>query len=292
MISRATAPWQGMPDMQRLTSLSALDAFIVSAKSQGKTIGFAPTMGALHDGHLSLMNLARKNADVVVASIYVNPAQFAPHEDFDQYPRQMENDCAMLENIGVDAVYLPSKADIYPQGIDEHFSVGEIGQILEGQPRPHFFNGVGQVVLRLFEQVQPNVAVFGEKDFQQLTIIRKLVKEHNLPINIIGAPIIREADGLAMSSRNVYLLPEHRVIAPALYRVLKETAEAVREGKTAEEAGEQATQSLLNSGLDSVDYVELRDAVTLGKWGGDITHGRLLAAARLGSTRLIDNIAL
>ncbi len=283
-----------------ITTAAELTRHIVALKSQGKTIGFVPTMGALHDGHVSLVEIAQKNADIVVVSIFVNPAQFAPHEDFDSYPRMVEKDVAMLAEKAVDVVYLPTKEEIYPNGIDPYFTVGAIGQILEGKPRPHFFDGVGQVVLRLFAQTLADVAVFGEKDYQQLTIIRKIVQENGLklniigaPIIIIGAPIIREKDGLAMSSRNMYLNETVRKISPLLYNTLLNIAEKIRHGEKQEHVLARAVAQLLAGGFEQVDYIEICDSITLKPWDGSLEKpARILAAARLNAVRLIDNIEL
>lgn len=276
-----------------ITTASELKTTIITLKSEGKTIGFVPTMGALHAGHLSLVEKAREHADVVVVSIFVNPAQFAPHEDFDAYPRTPEKDVVLLAEKGVEIVYLPTREEIYPDGIDPNFTVGEIGQMLEGEPRPHFFDGVGQVVLRLFKQTLADVAVFGEKDFQQLTIIKQLVKRENLPVEILGGEIIRENSGLAMSSRNVYLSETERTTASLLYNSLCLISEQIRENELVEAVLSQAQKSLLQGGFDSVDYIEIRDAHTLAPWNGSLySPARILGAVRLGKVRLIDNIAL
>ena len=276
-----------------ITNAKDLKTHIAALKAQGKTIGFVPTMGALHDGHLSLVELAKQHADVVVVSIFVNPAQFAPHEDFDSYPRTNEADVQKLETQQVDIAYLPTREDIYPDGIDADFTVGEIGQILEGKPRPHFFDGVGQVVLRLFEQTLADVAVFGEKDFQQLTIIKKLVKERDVKVNIVGGEIKREASGLAMSSRNVYLNETERKIAALLYITLQKISDEIREGEPAREVIPMAKKMLLQGGFDAVDYLEIRDSESLAPWEGSMYRSaRILGAARLGKVRLIDNILL
>jgi pantoate--beta-alanine ligase len=250
-------------------------------------------MGALHPGHLSLIDIARTHAECVIVSIFVNPAQFAPHEDFDAYPRQEKSDLALLESKGVDIVYLPTAEQIYPSGVDQIFSVGSIGTILEGKPRPHFFAGVGQVVLKLLEQTQADVAVFGEKDFQQLTIIKQLIRQYSVSTTIIGAPVLREKDGLAMSSRNVYLSTSERKIAPLFFSVLCSIKDSLLNGGDLQFLLKQAEVTLLNAGFDSIDYIEVCDARTLEQWKGDVNHpARILGAVRLGTTRLIDNIPL
>ncbi len=226
-------------------------------------LAFVPTMGALHEGHLSLVRLARTRADYVAVSIFVNPTQFAPHEDFDAYPRMIEQDLERLDD--VDLVYLPRVEDLYPDGAVADIQSGAAAQGLESDFRPHFFDGVCSVVHRLFAQIKPDVAVFGEKDFQQLMVIREMVKVFGLPVEIIGAPTLRDAYGLALSSRNVYLNAEELEIARKLNVVLR---------------SERPTpQALLDVGFDKVDYVERR-------WG------RILAAAWIGKTRLIDNVEI
>jgi len=269
--------------MKIITNKTELQNAITTLKKQGKTIGFAPTMGALHAGHMSLYDIAKQNADIIVASIFVNPAQFAPNEDFDSYPRREQEDLDKLEKQGVDIAYLPKKEDLYPECFDLKISVGKIGQILEGVTRPHFFDGVALVVTKLFMQVTPDVAVFGEKDFQQLHVIKQVAKWLDMPIKIIGAPIVREASGLAMSSRNLYLCHEQRKIASSLYKTMCDI-------KNKKITIEQAKKDLIKSGFDKVDYLELRDANTLYEQTSSTQESRLLAAVYIGSIRLIDNI--
>jgi pantoate--beta-alanine ligase len=278
--------------MKIIRTTQELRQTIGQHKKNGKTIGFAPTMGALHEGHMSLFDIARKNADVVIASIFVNPAQFAPHEDFDSYPRREAEDLAKLEQQGVDIAYLPQKNDLYPQGFDLKISVGEIGQELEGVTRPHFFDGVALVVTKLFMLVQPDVAVFGEKDFQQLHVIRKLAAGLDIPVKILGAPVIREQSGLAMSSRNLYLKADELAIAAGLYRTMQEIKAKITGGQKPDEALAWGEQQLLELGFDKVDYLALRDAQTLATSNSHTTNRRLLAAAYLGKIRLIDNIEI
>jgi pantoate--beta-alanine ligase len=232
-------------------------------------IAFVPTMGALHDGHLSLVRLAKQNADKVIVSIFVNPAQFAPHEDFDSYPRHVEADLALLKAEGVDAVYLPSVAEIYPnEDVSSNpVKTGPAAQGLESDFRPHFFGGVVNVVYRLFEHTQPDLAIFGEKDFQQLQVIREMVADYALPITILGAPIARDEYGLALSSRNAYLSADEIAIARKLNVIMRESN------------CESAATDLLAAGFDKVDYVAHH-------WG------RVLAAVWIGKTRLIDNMAI
>jgi len=269
--------------------------------------GFVPTMGALHEGHLSLVDIAKKHSNRVIVSIFVNPAQFAPHEDFDAYPRDIAGDAAQLKARGADILYTPSEEDIYPDGQSTDIKAGDAAAGLETDFRPHFFDGVVNVVARLFGHVRPDIAVFGEKDFQQLQVIREMVKTHNMGTEIIGGPIIRDTHGLALSSRNEYLSAEELAVARQLNNILRAAATSIRaktrcpssflrkQGSSKlqqpdfrfrgdDEAGyiasilEETKNSLLNAGFDKVDYVETR-------WS------RILAAAWLGKTRLIDNIA-
>jgi pantoate--beta-alanine ligase len=259
----------------------------------GSSIGLVPTMGALHEGHLSLVREIRKRAEKVVVSIFVNPTQFAPHEDFDKYPRNLDKDVAMLASTdAVDMVFAPSPAEMYPQGFATAVDVAGPSAGLETDFRPHFFRGVATVVSKLLLAVTPDSAVFGEKDYQQLMVVKRLNADLGLPITILGAPIIREADGLAMSSRNAYLGERERKIAGFMNRILTVVAEQVRSGApiaTAEAAG---AQGLLQAGFDSVDYVAVRDAETLERIETLERPARVLAAAKIGGTRLIDNMAV
>ncbi len=240
------------------------------ALGEGK-FAYVPTMGALHEGHLSLVRLAKEKGDYVIVSIFVNPTQFAPHEDFDSYPRMEEEDAKMLELEGVDILFIPSEAVMYPDGMNSNVKAGSAAEGLETTFRPHFFDGVVNVVNRLFDAVKPDIAIFGKKDFQQQQVIKQMVEEQNLPIEIVAAPIYRDDSGLALSSRNLYLSEEELVIARKFNVVLREAAKT-GDMKAAEEA-------LLDLGFDKVDYVAMR-------WN------RVLGAAWLGKTRLIDNIAV
>lgn len=237
-------------------------------------VAFVPTMGALHAGHLSLIHAAKTQADHVVVSIFVNPAQFGPKEDFSRYPRTLDADLALLSDAGVGLVYTPEVGDIYPQGFATSIHVGEHERILCGTFRPAFFPGIATVVTKLFMRVMPDVAVFGEKDFQQLTMIRQLVRDLDMTIDIVGVPTLREADGLAMSSRNRYLSADERAIAAGLYATLNQLRSV-----PVQEVPARGRELLLAAGFTQVDYVE-------------VYAGRLLAAAWLGSTRLIDNIQI
>lgn len=253
---------------------AAIDAW----KNQGHKIGFVPTMGALHEGHLSLIDKAAEHADKVVVSIFVNPRQFAPHEDFDAYPRTEEKDTALLETRQADLVYLPQADEIYTAGEDKDIpDPGPHAEGLEGAHRPHFFGGVVDVVTRLFDHVSPDLAIFGEKDFQQLMVIRDMAADRAPPVEIIGGPIMRGHDGLALSSRNAYLDKGARRSASMLNKILFRAAEDLGRGGDEKTVLLQAKAALQESGFERVDYVSIR-------WG------RVLAAASINGTRLIDNV--
>lgn len=278
--------------MKIIRSIREMREISLEAKCAQKTVGFVPTMGALHEGHLSLIKCAKEHTDSVVASIFVNPAQFAPHEDFDRYPRTEQHDIDALESQQADIVFIPDAKEIYPNGTEESIRIrtGDVGQILEGVSRPHFFDGVALVVAKLFNIVSPDIAVFGEKDFQQLHIIKRLVRELHFPINVIGAPLIREKDGLAMSSRNVRLTAEDRKTAPCLYQSLCQISEDIKTHKDIDAALEKGKQRLASQKSMTVDYIELRNRETLAKATSLEEPLQLLGAAILGDVRLIDNI--
>ncbi len=279
--------------MKIIRTKQALKDAIRRLRAEGKTIGLVPTMGALHDGHISLTGVARQHVTAIVTSIFVNPTQFGPQEDFSRYPRTENQDIDMLEKTGVDIAYLPSAEEMYPAGCVTQIHAGSISEALCGAFRPGHFNGVATVVAKFLLQAQPDIAVFGEKDYQQLHIIRQMVADLDIPAQIIGAPIMREEDGLAMSSRNRYLSISERKIAALLYRVLQETANTLRAGQKKQgEILELAKRQLLQSGFSKVDYMELRNAETLRPTEHAIPPVRLLAAAYLGITRLIDNIPI
>jgi pantoate--beta-alanine ligase len=251
-----------------------------------------PTMGGLHEGHLSLVRRARNLGGTVIATIFVNRLQFAPTDDFDRYPRTLRGDSALLQAEGCDMVFAPSEAEMYPepQGYRLHPPPG-LADILEGEFRPGFFIGVCTVVLKLFNMVQPACAVFGKKDYQQLLVIRDMVRQLALPIEVVGAETVRHADGLAMSSRNDYLSPVERIEAPRLHAVLRQTAESVRSGRRDWTVLQQEACNALSVRGWKPDYVAIRRQDDLGDWQAD-GAGVVLAAARLGTTRLIDNIEL
>ena len=257
--------------MDIIRTQADLNLTLSNRREQGEKIGFIPTMGALHEGHLSLIQCAQQHAECIVVSIFVNPTQFAPHEDFDSYPRNETEDAKKLEDVGVDILFLPTEDVLYPTGHDSDIKAGDAAQGLETTFRPHFFDGVVNVVYRLFNALKPDIAVFGEKDFQQLQVLKEMVESQNLPIEIIGAPIIRDEQGLALSSRNAYLSEDELDIARQLNKTLRTAAKAHNT--------EEVKNALMSVGFDRIDYIEQR-------WG------RVLAAAWLGKTRLIDNIAL
>ena len=261
-------------------------------REAGKSVALVPTMGALHDGHLGLVTLAKKKADRVVVSIFVNPAQFAPAEDLSRYPRDESGDLKKLTSAAADLVWAPAIAEMYPDGFSTGIIPGSVAEDMEGAIRPHHFGGVATVCCKLFSQVTPDVAIFGEKDFQQLVVLKQMVRDLNLPLKIIGAPTERAEDGLALSTRNAYLSDAEREIAPSLYAVISELAKAVDKGADIASSIANAKRKLLTAGFSSVDYVEVRDAETLGAAGrSPERRRRVLAAARLGKTRLIDNVA-
>jgi pantoate--beta-alanine ligase len=248
-------------------------------------------MGALHEGHLSLVRETETRCDRTIVSIFVNPAQFAPHEDFDRYPRALEVDAAKLGD-STDLIFAPSVGEMYPEGFATRIDVGGPSAGLETDFRPHFFSGVATIVAKLLIAAMPNVAIFGEKDWQQLQVIRRLVTDLALPIEIMGAPILREVDGLAMSSRNAYLKPRERAIAGKMNIILRDVVARVHKGDGKIVAEQYGTNELLKAGFDSVDYVAIRDAESLQPVAIIARPARILAAAKIGGTRLIDNMAV
>lgn len=256
----------------------------------GKRIALVPTMGALHDGHVSLVRQAQELADAVVVSIFVNPTQFGPNEDFTKYPRMLESDIKKMDEARVAIVYAPEPDDLYPVGYSTSVSAGALATILCGRFRPGHFDGVATIVTKLLLRTLPHVAVFGEKDYQQLCIIRRVASDLDIAIDIVGAPTVREADGLAMSSRNAYLSEKERAIAPKLHEVLQTVGNALRSASVPVKAAlDQGIAALKKAGFE-VDYLELREPDTLEAMEQFESPARLLAAAWLGKTRLIDNI--
>jgi pantoate--beta-alanine ligase len=270
-----------------------LRSAIASWRRSGETVALVPTMGALHAGHLSLLELAHARCQRIVVSLFINPTQFGPKEDYAAYPRDEAADAAKLAAAGVDLLYAPAVSEMYPEGFATQVTVRRLTEHLCGPYRPGHFEGVATVVTKLLLQSLPDVAVFGEKDWQQLQVIRRLARDLDIPVAIAGAPTVREADGLAMSSRNAYLSPSERAIAASLNRWLRELAQAVARGEPCRAAEEHALRVLLENGFTSVDYVTVADAETLqpieriGK-----RPARAFAAAWLRRTRLIDNVAI
>jgi len=278
--------------METVRTITDLRARLNDWRKSGQKIGLVPTMGGLHDGHLSLVEKSRSCCNRTVATLFVNPTQFAPHEDFAKYVRDEAGDLAKFEGAGADLIFAPNVAEIYPDGHSTKIEVQGISQVLEGEFRPHFFSGVATVVAKLLLQTLPDVAVFGEKDYQQLCVIKSMVRDLDIPVNILGAATIRERDGLAMSSRNKYLNADERQIAPALYRTITTIAENVRDGQNPAAQRSWAEAELTRAGFGAVDYVAVRDSDTLEPVNDASRPARALAAAWLGSTRLIDNVAI
>lgn len=265
---------------------------IAKARAGGTAIGFAPTMGALHEGHLSLIRAAKARCGFAVASLFVNPRQFAPNEDFERYPRDEAGDAALLAGAGCDLLYAPEREAIYPPGFSTSVSVSGIADPLEGEMRPHFFGGVATVVAKLLLQMAADAAFFGEKDYQQLLVVKRMARDLDIPTEIIGCPTLREQDGLALSSRNAYLSADERRIAARLNMVIHEAIKAVRGGESIAHTEADAGRHLLAAGFSSVDYVTIRHADTLEPLTDLAAPARILAAAWLGKTRLIDNMAV
>lgn len=256
-------------------------------KAEGLKIGLVPTMGALHEGHLSLIEKLKPHVDRVVVSIFVNPTQFAAHEDLDKYPRTENQDCEQITAFGADLAFIPPASEMYPDGFATAIHMTGPALDLEAAHRPHFFSGVATIVSKLLIQSAADFAIFGEKDYQQLLVIRRLVRDLDLPVTILSGQIIREADGLAMSSRNVYLTTEQRAIAGRLNAILKDLAQSEASHEDAEHA---ATQALLEAGFTAVDYAVIRDADTLAPPHAATRARRALIVARLGEIRLLDNM--
>ncbi|MCH8863245.1 MAG: pantoate--beta-alanine ligase [Proteobacteria bacterium] len=274
-----------------------LQAHVATWRSAGQSIGLVPTMGALHDGHLSLIRAIKGEADRVVVSIFVNPTQFGPGEDFKTYPRDTEADLGKITAAGGDLVYLPGLGDMYPDGVTSDISAGPLGDVMCGASRPGHFDGVASVVARLLRQCLPDVAIFGEKDYQQLLVIRHMTATLNLPVRIIAAPILRQPDGLALSSRNRYLSAEDRVSAAALSATLRDLAAragtpASNDGASLRALEAEGRQRLLDAGFTRVDYLDFRDGNRLERAEQASGDTRVFAAAVIGGARLIDNMAV
>ncbi len=269
-----------------------MTAWSEAARARGERVAFVPTMGALHEGHVSLLREGRRRGDKLALSIFVNPTQFGPKEDLSRYPRDLPGDLAKAASAGTDVAYCPEAVDVYPPGFQTYVQVRELEQGLDGGSRPGHFVGVATVVCKLFNVVRPHVALFGEKDFQQLAVIRRMVADLDLPVEIVGMPIVREPDGLAMSSRNAYLSPEERTRALALSRGLLAARLRAETGERDAAALVATARAALEGQVDRVDFVELRDAATLAPMTRLERDGVLLVAAFVGKTRLIDNLRL
>ena len=274
-------------------SLSALRRELDSLRARKATVALVPTMGALHDGHISLVRQAKRRADKVVVSIFVNPTQFAPTDDFGSYPRTWKEDVAKLAAERVDLIWHPDAKAMYPDGFTTRIvPEGPALAGLEDRFRPHFFGGVATVVAKLFAQCRPDVAIFGEKDYQQLRVVTQMARDLDLGVRVVGSRTVRERDGLAMSSRNVYLSADERRVAPTLHRALKELASRLRAGGDMQDALRDGNATITQAGFD-LDYLEVRHAETLAPVTQDESGPkRILVAARIGTTRLIDNIAV
>jgi pantoate--beta-alanine ligase len=280
-------------DLPACRTVAALREAVRAWRQAGERVALVPTMGFLHQGHLSLVRLGKAKADRVVASLFVNPTQFAPSEDFDAYPRDEPRDAALLASAGCDLLYAPSVAEMYPDGFDTTVSVKRVSGPMDGEARPIHFAGVATIVAKLLIQAAPDIAIFGEKDFQQLLVIKRMARDLDLPVEILGAPTVREPDGLALSSRNVYLTAGERAVAPRLHAALKTAAAALQDGMDVQAVEARGYAALIEAGFGPVDYFDVRDAETLARLGpGPLGGGakpRVFVAARLGKARLIDN---
>lgn len=277
---------------QVIRSSAELREKVAGWKRSGMLVGVVPTMGALHDGHLSLVREARRQSDRVIVTIFVNPMQFNNADDLKKYPRDEDHDLALLDAEGVDVLFAPEVAEVYPEGFATKVSVSGVSEPLEGAFRPGHFDGVATVVAKLFGMTQAGRAFFGEKDWQQLQVVRRLVEDLNIPVRIIGCPTIRETDGLAMSSRNVRLSTAERAVAPALHRILQAAAATLRDGASARETLLDAEAEILEAGFREIEYLDLRSVEGLRPLERATEPARLLVAAWIGDVRLIDNIAV
>lgn len=271
-------------------TVSDLRALVRGWKAQGESVGVVPTMGALHDGHLSLARAARSECNRVIVTIFVNPMQFNNPEDLKKYPRTEEADARLLATVPVDLVFAPAASEVYPEGFGSVVSVGGVSEPLEGRMRPGHFDGVATVVTKLFGMTLADRGYFGQKDWQQLQVVQKLVADLNIPVSVVGCETIREADGLAMSSRNLRLTDDARARAPVLYSAITAAADDIRAGQSDRMAIREAAEKMRAAGFERVEYIELRDAATLLPSDDPGRPRRMLAAAWLGGVRLIDNI--
>lgn len=278
--------------MQILRTVGELRTRVRGWKADGKQVGVVPTMGALHEGHMSLVRAARRGCDRVIVTIFVNPMQFNSPDDLLKYPRTEDADAAMLAREGVDILFAPQPDEVYPKGFATKVSVAGVTDPMEGEMRPGHFDGVATVVAKLFGMTQADRAYFGQKDWQQLQVVKRMVADLNIPVEIVGCDTVREHDGLAMSSRNVRLDPLSRAQAPQLHRILQKSAAAIRDGVPVAVQLASAREELRQAGFTEIEYVDLRDAKSLLPVAGIEAPARLLAAAWIGGVRLIDNIAV
>jgi pantoate--beta-alanine ligase len=282
-----------MPQLRTITTKTEIHAETCALRAAGKSIGLVPTMGALHEGHLSLVRRARAECDAVVATIFVNPTQFGPQEDFSKYPRTLDRDLALLADLGCDLAFVPTNDEIYPPGFSTYVEPPAVARPLEGQCRPGHFRGVATVVLKLFNLISADTAYFGQKDYQQSLVIRHMVRDLHLPVKITVCPIVREVDGLALSSRNRYLSPAERKQALALSVSLRQAEELVRSGqRNAAAIGAAMQQNLTAAGIQRIDYATVADAATLADLNTLDRPAVALVACFVGTTRLIDNCLL
>jgi len=282
----------GAKTLEVVRDVASLRAKVREWRWQDETVGLIPTMGALHDGHLALVKAALDSCDHAVTTIFVNPTQFAPNEDFEAYPRDEADDLAKLQALSADLAFVPPVEEMYADGFSTSVAVSGLTEGLCGANRPHFFGGVATVVSKLLLQALPDKAFFGEKDYQQLQVVTRMARDLDIPVEIVGVPTVREADGLAMSSRNWYLSPEERAAAPALYKVLCDIAAKLSAGQTSAAAITKGRTVLEAAGFGPIDYIEVCDASSLEPLETADRPARVLAAAHLGRTRLIDNVAV
>lgn len=277
--------------MQIINRLDLLKSELESVRDSGASLGLVPTMGALHAGHMALVTAAKARSDKVALSIFVNPKQFGENEDLDAYPRQLQADADLCRDAGVDLIWAPTPTEMYPAGFSTSISVSGVSEGLCGGNRPGHFDGVALVVAKLFNQVQPSHAFFGEKDYQQLAVIRRMAIDLDFPLEVVGVPTVRDEDGLALSSRNAYLSPEERAKAVALPDNMKLAIKKMQAGENIALVLKEASDAIVKAGFKSVDYIELRNAQTLEKMEKYDSPARLIAAAHIGPARLIDNMA-
>ena len=282
----------GAKTLEVVRDVASLRAKVREWRWQDETVGLIPTMGALHDGHLALVKAALDSCDHAVTTIFVNPTQFAPNEDFEAYPRDEADDLSILQALSADVAFVPPVEEMYADGFSTSVAVSGLTEGLCGATRPHFFGGVATVVSKLLLQALPDKAFFGEKDYQQLQVVTRMARDLDIPVEIVGVPTVREADGLAMSSRNWYLSPEERAAAPALYKVLCDIAAKLSAGQTSAAAIAEGRTVLEAAGFGPIDYIEVCDASSLEPLETADRPARVLAAAHLGRTRLIDNVAV